>query len=226
MAFDVLYEDNHLIVVNKHNNVLVQGDKTGDVPLVELVKTYIKETYQKPGNVFLGVIHRIDRPVSGIVIFAKTGKALERMNALFKEKQIKKFYWAIVEKKPQHQKETLCHLLSRNSKMNKSFVVHKKTADTREAILTYTFKSSSLKYHLLEIELETGRHHQIRVQLSHIGCIIKGDLKYGGKRSNQDGGISLHARSVQFTHPVTKQKVLVTAPTPADNLWKELTKNI
>ncbi|MFO7869501.1 MAG: RluA family pseudouridine synthase [Bacteroidales bacterium] len=222
--FTVLYEDNHVIAVAKDNNTLVHSDKTGDRTLEDEVKAYIKEKYNKPGNVFLGVIHRIDRPVSGIVLFSRTSKALARMNELFKQKAISKSYYAIVENIPQKQTDTLTHFISRNTKKNKSFVSQKQTANSKQASLSYTHIGSSEKYHILQVDLHTGRHHQIRAQLAHIGCCIKGDLKYGARRSNPNGGISLHAYSVSFTHPVSKEKLHITAPFPDDTLWNEFRK--
>jgi len=221
MLFEVLYEDNHLIAVSKDNNVLVQSDKTGDAALEDLIKSYIKEKYNKPGDVFLGVIHRIDRPVSGIVLFARTSKALTRMNEQFKKKEISKTYWAIVKNRPAQEQARLRHFIGRNTKTNKSHVYETQRPDTKEALLTYSYKAASQKYHLLEIDLHTGRHHQIRAQLSYIGSPIKGDLKYGADRSNPNGGISLHAQSITFTHPVTKQEICITAPCPQDVLWQE-----
>ncbi|MCK9562490.1 MAG: RluA family pseudouridine synthase [Bacteroidales bacterium] len=227
ILFQVLYEDNHLIAVSKTNNVLVQSDKTGDAPLEELVKMYIKKKYNKPGNVFLGVIHRIDRPVSGLVLFARTSKALTRMNELFKKQEITKIYWAIVKNTPPQTHAQLHHFISRNTKINKSQVYKTQIPNTKEALLTYTYKAASQKYHLLEINLHTGRHHQIRAQLSYIGSPIKGDLKYGAKRSNPNGGISLHARSVTFMHPVTKQHIHIVAPCPQDDaLWQEFERSV
>jgi len=216
----ILYEDNHLIVVNKLPSEIVQGDKTGDKPLSEEVKYYLKKKYNKPGNVFTGVIHRLDRPVSGIVVFAKTGKALSRMNELIKNRKIKKTYWAIVKNKPKEKEAVLTHFLLRNEKRNKSFVSNKKQENSKEAILTYRLMTSSKDYHLLEIDLQTGRHHQIRAQLAAIGCPIKGDLKYGFSRSNKDASISLHARSVSFIHPVKKEQLTILAGPPDDVLWK------
>ncbi len=215
----VLYEDNHLIIVNKLPSEIVQGDKTGDTPLSEIVKTYIKEKYQKPGNVFTGVIHRIDRPASGAVVFARTGKALTRMNELVKIRELKKIYWAIVQNRPNDHEAELKHYLVRNSQKNKSFAHNKSVTDSKEGILKYKVIGESDNYYLLEIDLKTGRHHQIRAQLAAIGCPIKGDLKYGSPRSNKDASISLHARSIEFVHPVKKDIVRVTAPPPKDPLW-------
>jgi len=217
---EILFEDNHIIAVNKSVADIVQHDKTGDEPLDEKVKKYLKKKYNKPGNVFAGVVHRIDRPVSGVVLFARTSKALERLNQMFQDKEVKKIYWAIVKNAPPKKSDTLVHYIVRNTKSNKSFANENETADSKKAILHYKLIDQSEHYYLLEIELETGRHHQIRCQLSAIGCPIRGDLKYGFPRSNPDGGISLHARSISFDHPVTKQKVAITAPPPDDKLWK------
>lgn len=221
----VLYEDNHIIIVNKTCSEIVQGDKTGDKPLSEIVKEWIKEKYNKPGNVFCGVVHRLDRPTSGIVIFAKTSKALTRLNEMFKTKSIKKTYWAIVKKRPNEPEATLRHYLVRNEKQNKSYAHKQEKANSKEAILHYKLIAYSENYNLLEVDLETGRHHQIRCQLATIGSPIKGDLKYGADRSNQDGGISLHARKISFIHPVSKETIEVTAPVPDDNLWRALEKS-
>ena len=215
----VLYEDNHLIIVNKLPSEIVQGDKTGDIPLSEIVKSYIKEKYQKPGNVFTGVIHRIDRPASGAIVFARTGKALARMNELVKNRELKKTYWAIVQNRPEKLEAKLVHYLVRNSKKNKSTAHYKLVPDSKEAILNYKIIGDSDNYCLLEIELITGRHHQIRAQLANIGSPIKGDLKYGSPRSNKDASISLHARSLEFIHPVKKETIKVVADTPNDALW-------
>ncbi len=215
----ILYEDNHLIVVNKLPSEIVQGDKTGDTPLSEIVKAYLKDKYQKPGNVFTGVIHRIDRPASGVVIFAKTGKALTRMNEIVKTRGIKKTYWAIVQKKPESPQGELVHYLVRNSKNNKSTAHLRPVPDSKEGILSYITIGKSDKYYLLEINLKTGRHHQIRAQLATIGSPIKGDLKYGFSRSNNDASISLHARSVEFIHPVKKETIKIVADPPKDSLW-------
>lgn len=215
----VLYEDNHIIIVNKTSSEIVQGDKTGDKPLSEIVKEYLKEKYNKPGNVFCGVTHRLDRPTSGIVVFAKTSKALSRLNEMFKTKDIQKTYWAIVKNPPKLVSGTLKHYLVRNEKQNKSFAYDTEKANSKLAILHYKLIARSDNYSLLEIDLETGRHHQIRCQLAKIGSTIKGDLKYGSDRSNPDGGISLHARRIRFIHPVSKIEIDITAPTPQDNLW-------
>ena len=215
----VLYEDNHLLIVNKDAGEIVQGDKTGDTPLSEKAKLYIKEKYNKPGKVYLGVVHRLDRPTSGALIFARTDKALSRLNKMLREHEIKKTYWVIVEKAPAIREGQLNNYLKKNPKNNKSYVVSKNTSGALEASLSYKHLASSDKYHLLEVKLHTGRHHQIRVQLSHISCIIKGDLKYGAKRSNPDASISLHARYLEFIHPVKKEKMTITAPVPKEALW-------
>lgn len=215
----VLYEDNHIIIINKRVGDIVQGDQTGDKPLSDVVKEFIKDKYKKPGNVFLGVVHRLDRPTSGLVIFAKTSKALERLNKMLREKQIDKTYWAIVKNKPQKEQDTLNHYLKKNPKNNKSTVFKKEIKDSKKAILHYKVINELNNYFLLEIDLETGRHHQIRCQLSKIGCPIKGDLKYGFDRSNQGGGIHLHAREIRFTHPVTKNEICIIAATPNDVIW-------
>ena len=229
----VLYEDNHIIAVSKTCHEIVQGDKTGDTPLSEMVKAYIKEKYQKPGEVFLGVTHRLDRPTTGVVLFARTSKALIRLNAMFQShEQIQKTYWAIVEKSgignriADNGDVRLENYLWRNEKQNKSFVVKPGTKDAKRAVLSYKVISQSERYSLLEVNLETGRHHQIRCQLAAVGCPIKGDLKYGAKRSNPDGGISLHARKIEFIHPVSKQLISITAPVPEDTLWQALENNI
>ena len=220
MALDVLYEDNHLIVVNKRSGELVQGDKTGDKPISDDVKAYIKKKYNKPGDVFLGTIHRLDRPTSGVVIFARTSKALSRMNALFQKKEVRKTYWAVVESAPKSTSGVLENYLLKNEKQNKSYVVEKGRSGAKMAELDYRQIAASDKYFLLEIDPKTGRHHQIRVQLSQMGSIIKGDLKYGAKRSNKDGSICLHARKVSFVHPVKKEQLEIIAPVPDDKLWK------
>lgn len=219
---NVLYEDNHIIIVNKASGEIVQGDKTGDTPLVETVRAYIKEKYNKPGNVFCGLTHRLDRPVSGVVIFAKTSKALERINNMLKNHEIKKTYWAIVKNTPKQEAGTLVNYLVRNEKQNKSYAYNTEKPNAKRAELNYKVIGKSDNYTLLEVNLITGRHHQIRCQLAAMGCPIKGDLKYGFSRSNPDGSISLHARSVEFTHPVSKERIHVEAPTPVDNLWKAL----
>lgn len=217
----VLYEDNHIIIVNKAASEIVQGDKTGDIPLSELVKSYIKEKYEKPGAVFLGVVHRLDRPVSGVVVFARTSKALERLNAMFREGgRIKKTYWAIVKNRPVEPEAELVHYLVRNEKQNKSYAYAAERKDAKRSVLSYRLLASMDNYHLLEVALQTGRHHQIRCQLSKIGSPIKGDLKYGAERSNPDGSISLHARRIQFEHPVSKVLIDVVAPVPNDPVWR------
>ena len=222
----ILYEDNHLIVVNKTCSEIVQGDKTGDTPLSEIIKQLLKEKYNKPGNVFTGVIHRVDRPVSGVVVFAKTSKALERMNELLRQGEVKKTYWAIVKKLPPENAGELVHYLVRNGKQNKSYAYDSEQKDSQKAVLSYKLISKSDNYFLLEIDLKTGRHHQIRCQLSKIGCPVRGDLKYGFDRSNKDGGISLHAREISFIHPVSKEQLTITAPVPDEKLWKEFEKNV
>ena len=220
---EVLYEDNHIIIVNKSSSEIVQGDKTGDKPLSEIVKEWIKEKYAKPGNVFIGVTHRLDRPVSGVVVFAKTSKALSRLNDMFRLGEVKKTYWAIVKNEPPFESQTLKHYIYRNEKLNKSVAYDKPKNGAKEAELSYSLIAKSVNYNLLHVNLKTGRHHQIRCQLSKIGCPIKGDLKYGAERSNSNGGISLHARSIEFIHPVSKKLISVTAPVPTDdNLWLEM----
>lgn len=222
----ILHEDNHLIIINKRSGDLVQGDKTGDPPLSDLLKSFIKKKYNKPGAVYLGVTHRLDRPTTGIVVFAKTSKALTRMNALFLNKKIDKTYWAIVKNKPEKPKNTLIHWLKKNPKNNKSSAYTKEVDQSKKAILHYELIHSLDRYHLLEVNLETGRHHQIRSQLSSIGSPIKGDLKYGFDRSNPDGSIHLHARKISFTHPVSNQLVTLTAAPPKEVLWEECTHYI
>ncbi|HOS49751.1 MAG TPA: RNA pseudouridine synthase [Bacteroidia bacterium] len=216
---DVIFEDNHLIIVNKKPGEIVQGDKTGDAPMSDHVKQYIKEKYNKPGEVFLGTVHRIDRPVSGIVMFARTSKALARMNNLFQEKKIHKTYWAVVKQKPPHLQEHLIRFLTKNEKQNKSYCSKTEKAGALKSELTYTLLASSDNYHLLEIDPQTGRHHQIRAMLADIGCAIKGDLKYGFNRSNPDGSIHLHARAIRFEHPVTKEEIFLEANPPKDPVW-------
>ncbi len=218
----VLYEDNHIIVVNKRVGDIVQGDKTGDKPLSEVVKEYIKDKYNKPGEVFLGVVHRLDRPTTGIVVFARTSKALTRLNDLFKNRETQKTYWAVVKKRPELNSATLLHYLKRNEKSNTSKAHNKEVPDSKKASLDYTIIKELNNYTALEINLHTGRHHQIRAQLSAIGSPIKGDLKYGADRSNPDGGIHLHARKLMFTHPVSKENLLVIAPVPDDVIWKSV----
>ena len=214
----ILYEDNHLIIVNKAPGEIVQGDKTGDTPLSELLKQYLKEKYNKPGNVFCGVVHRIDRPVGGLVIFAKTSKALERLNKMLREGEIHKTYWAIVEGKPDKEEDTLRNYLKNNGRINKTFISEEKDPEAKESVLYYKTIAHGERYTVLEISLLTGRKHQIRAQLSGIGHPIKGDLKYGAKRSNTDGSISLLARKISFTHPVSKQQIEIEAPLPTDFL--------
>ena len=221
ISSQILYEDNHLLVINKKVGQLVQGDKTGDESLLELIKNFIKKRDEKPGNVFLGLVHRIDRPTSGLVIYAKTSKALSRLTQMVKNREIKKTYWAIVPKEMIPQTQRLVHFLKKNEKNNKAIVFPKVTDGAKEAILTYKIIKILDNYQLLEIDLETGRHHQIRAQLSKIGVPIKGDLKYGSPRSNPDGGISLHARKLEFIHPVTKENIEIIAPVPQnDAVWK------
>ncbi len=215
----VVYEDNHIIVVNKTASEIVQGDKTGDTPLSETVKQYLKEKYNKPGNVFLGVTHRLDRPVSGLVVFAKTSKALSRLNDMFRNGEVKKTYWAIVRNRPPAPEGELTHWLVRNEKQNKSYAYDKEVKDSKKAVLCYKTIGHSQNYHLLEVDLKTGRHHQIRCQLAKMGCPIKGDLKYGSPRSNPDGSICLHARRISFIHPVSKESIHIEAPVPGGNLW-------
>ena len=217
---DVLFEDNHLIAVNKSSSCLVQGDKTGDTSLDISLKEYLKEKYHKPGNVFVGVTHRIDRPVSGVVLYAKTSKALSRMNRMFREGRVKKIYWAIVKNKPPKDADRLIHFLVRNEKQNKSYCHLSPVENSREAIMAYQVIGKSHNYYLLEIDLKTGRHHQIRAQLAFIGCPVRGDLKYNYPRSSKGGGISLYARHIEFIHPVKKELVSITAPVPDnDPLW-------
>jgi 23S rRNA pseudouridine1911/1915/1917 synthase len=215
----ILFEDNHVIIINKRPGDIVQGDKTGDIPLSEVVKEFIKKKYNKPGNVYLGVVHRLDRPTSGIVLFAKTSKALPRLNKLFAEKEAKKTYWAIVKNIPEKTSDTLVHWLRRNTKQNKSYANKKEVPESKKAILEYRLLKKLDRYALLEIDLKTGRHHQIRSQLSSIGSPIKGDLKYGFDRSNPDGSIHLHARKLQFVHPINKEMITVVAPLPKDPIW-------
>ncbi|MCR5532967.1 MAG: RluA family pseudouridine synthase [Paludibacteraceae bacterium] len=219
----VLYEDNHIIAVNKTCNEIVQGDKTGDTPLSETLKAYIKAKYNKPGEVFLGVTHRLDRPTSGVVLFARTSKALSRLNEMFKShEQIRKTYWAIVQGAPKQPEARLENRLIRNEKQNKSYIAKPGAKDAKQAVLRYNTLVKGEHYSLLEINLETGRHHQIRCQLAAIGCPVKGDLKYGAKRSNPDGGICLHARQIAFVHPVSKQDICIVAPVPEDDIWHKL----
>jgi len=218
----ILHEDNHLIVVNKRVGDIVQGDKTGDKPLSEVVKEYIKDKYNKPGEVFLGVVHRLDRPTTGIVVFARTSKALSRMNELFSHRETQKTYWAIVKNKPQNPEDKLVHYLKRNEKNNTSKAHIKEVPESKLASLDYKIIKELNNYFALEINLHTGRHHQIRAQLSAIGCPIKGDLKYGFDRSNPDGGIHLHARKLVFIHPVSKENIIIEAPVPNDVIWNAI----
>lgn len=217
----VIYEDNHIIIVSKTVNEIVQGDKTGDETLIDKVKKYIKEKYSKPGEVFLGLTHRLDRPTSGVVVFAKTSKALSRLNAMFRDGEVHKTYWAVTSNRPDEDEGTLENFLKKNEKLNKSFIAKPSDKEAKKAILNYKIIAVSDRYYLWEINLLTGRHHQIRCQLANIGCPIKGDLKYGYPRSNPDGGLSLHARKVEFIHPVSKKEISVTADVPeGDKLWK------
>jgi len=219
----VLFEDNHLIIINKRSGDIIQGDKTGDTPLSDVVKEYIKEKYHKPGNVFLGVVHRLDRPTTGIVVFAKTSKALERFNKMLRDKTVNKTYWAVVKNKPIKETDTLTGFLKKNPKNNKSTSYSSEIEGSKKAILHYKLIKSLNNYHLLEVDLETGRHHQIRCQLARIGSPIKGDLKYGFDRSNKDASIHLHARRIEFVHPVTKENISIIAPTPNDVIWEACT---
>ena len=217
---EVVYEDNHIIIVSKQSGEIVQGDKTGDRPLSDIVKDYIKERYAKPGAVFLGVVHRLDRPVSGLVVFARTSKALTRLNKMFAEGEVHKTYWAIVQHRPQQDEGTLEHWLVRNEQQNKSYAYDRERPNAKRAVLKYRVIGQSDRYWLLEVRLLTGRHHQIRCQLSAMGCPIKGDLKYGAQRSNPDGSISLLARRIEFIHPVSKLPIVVESPLPDDNLLR------
>ena len=219
---EVVYEDNHIIIVNKQSGEIVQGDKTGDRPLSDIVKDYIKAKYHKPGEVFLGVVHRLDRPVSGLVVFARTSKALTRLNKMFAAGEIHKTYWAITKNTPQNAEGTLEHWLVRNESQNKSYAYDTEKPNAKKAILKYRVIGRSDNYNLLEVNLMTGRHHQIRCQLAAMGCPIKGDLKYGARRSNPDGSISLMARRIEFTHPVSKEPIVIEAPLPQDALWQAL----
>lgn len=223
---NVLYEDNHIIIINKAAGEIVQGDKTGDKPLSDFVKDYLKEKYNKPGNVFCGVTHRLDRPTSGVLVFAKTSKALSRLNEMFRKDSVDKIYWAIVKNRPPKTEDKLIHYLIKNEKNNKSIAYNTEKPHTKKAVMHYRLISTSQNYSLLEVNLETGRHHQIRCQLAKIGSPIKGDIKYGAERSNPDGSISLHARSISFIHPVSKLKIEITAPVPEENLWKTLEGSI
>ena len=218
----VVYEDNHIIIVYKESGEIVQGDKTGDTPLAETVKAYIKEKYAKPGAVFLGVVHRLDRPVCGLVVFARTSKALSRLNDMFRKGEVHKTYWALVQNQPALPEGTLVHWLTRNEKQNKSYAYPREVPGSKKAILKYRLIGQSERYFLLEINLLTGRHHQIRCQLSAMGCPIKGDLKYGSKRSNADGSISLLSHRIDFIHPVSKEHIVVESPLPVDNIWQNI----
>ena len=221
MNFTVLYEDNHLIAVKKLSGEIVQSDQTGDITLADNVKTYIKKKYKKPGEVFLGIIHRLDRPVGGVIVFARTSKALSRMNELFREKKIKKEYWAIVEEKPPLEKDRLINWVKKNQEKNRSRAYDTEVNEGKKAILCYQLVGRSRNYFYLRINPLTGRHHQIRVQLSYIGCRIKGDVKYGAKRTNKDGGIHLFAKSISFIHPIKKEPLIISANPPIDPLWNE-----
>ncbi len=218
----ILYEDNHLLVVNKRVGDIAQGDNSGDKPLPDVVKEYLKEKYNKPGEVFLGVVHRLDRPTSGLILFAKTTKALTRMNDLFSSRETQKTYWAIVKNKPEKEKDTLVHFIKRNQQNNTSKAHIKEVPQSKKASLSYQLIATLNNYYALEIELHTGRHHQIRAQLQAIGCPIKGDLKYGFDRSNPDGGIHLHARKLAFIHPVSKEQIQIIAPVPEDSIWQSV----
>lgn len=221
----VVYEDNHIIIVNKHSGEIVQGDKTGDKPLSDTVKEYIKQKYNKPGNVFLGVVHRLDRPVSGLVVFAKTSKALSRLNDMFRTGDVHKTYWAIVKRRDIATEGTLTDWLTRNERQNKSYAHEREVPGAKKAVLKYKVRAVADNYMLIEVKLLTGRHHQIRCQLSHMGCPIKGDLKYGAPRSNPDGSISLLSRRVEFVHPVSKENIVAYADVPDDRLWNDLSAN-
>jgi 23S rRNA pseudouridine1911/1915/1917 synthase len=216
---EILYEDNHIIAVYKRSSDLAQGDKTGDIPLDAEVKKYLAEKYKKPGEVFLGVVHRLDRPVSGVILFARTSKALGRLNEMFRTKEVKKTYLAIVKERPPEDEATITHFLKKNEAQNKSYVYDTEVKGSKEASLTYRLKGRSDRYYLLEVELHSGRHHQIRAQLAKIGCPVKGDLKYGFPRSNEDGSISLLARKLEFVHPVKKEKIAITAHFPEGDIW-------
>ena len=222
----IVYEDNHVIIASKRSGEIVQGDKTGDRTLADDVKEYIKEKYAKPGNVFLGVTHRLDRPVWGLIVFAKTSKALARLNDMFRNGEVHKTYWAICQNAPAEPEATLTHWITRNEKQNKSYAYDREVPGSKKAVLHYRTISRSERYTLVEIELMTGRHHQIRCQLAKIGCPIKGDLKYGARRSNPDGSISLLARKVEFIHPVSKERICVESQVPDDNLWREISGNL
>lgn len=221
----VVYEDNHIIVVDKASGEIVQGDKTGDKPLADTVKEYIKEKYAKPGNVFLGVAHRLDRPVAGLVVFARTSKALARLNDMFRDGEVHKTYWALTAGVPPQPEGTLTHWLVRNEKQNKSYAYSHQVEGAKKAVLDYRLIGSTQRYRLLEVNLKTGRHHQIRCQLANMGCPIKGDLKYGAKRSNPDGSISLNAHRIEFVHPVSKKHIVLESELPNDNIWQQLKLN-
>lgn len=221
----VVYEDNHIIIVNKHSGEIVQGDKTGDKPLSDTVKEYIKQKYNKPGNVFLGVVHRLDRPVSGLVVFAKTSKALSRLNDMFRTGDVHKTYWAVVKRRDIATEGTLTDWLTRNERQNKSYAHEREVPGAKKAVLKYKVRAVADNYMLIEVTLLTGRHHQIRCQLAHMGCPIKGDLKYGAPRSNPDGSISLLSRRVEFVHPVSKENIVAYADVPDDRLWNDLSAN-
>ncbi len=216
----VLYEDNHIIAVNKRASDLSQGDKSGDEPLDKKVKRYLATKYNKPGKVFLGVVHRLDRPVSGVILYARTSKALSRLNRMFQQREVRKIYWAVTGEKPPEDEATIIHFLKKNEKQKKSYAYDHEVRGSRKASLTYRIIGHSVRYYLLEVELHTGRHHQIRAQLAAIGCPIKGDLKYGARRSNNDGSISLHSRCLKFIHPVTNQQIEIIAPLPENDVWK------
>jgi len=217
---EILFEDNHIIIVNKRSSDLVQGDSTGDEPLDDRVRSYIKEKYNKPGDVFLGVVHRLDRPVSGCVVYARTSKALSRLSELFRTREVKKTYWAIVSERPPAEEGTLSNYLKKNEQQNKSYVYATEVKGSKLAELSYRVLARSEKYYLIEIDLQTGRHHQIRAQLAAAGCPVRGDLKYGSNRSNEGGGISLHSRRISFVHPVRNEDISVEAPLPDDRIWK------
>ena len=222
----VVYEDNHVIIVHKESGEIVQGDKTGDKPLSETVKDYIRDKYHKPGNVFLGVVHRLDRPVAGLVVFARTSKALSRLNDMFRKGEVHKTYWAVTRNKPVEEKGTLVNWIVRNEKQNTSYVYDKEVPGAKRAELKYQLIAHTDNYHLLEIELLTGRHHQIRCQLAHMGCAIKGDLKYGAPRSNADGSISLLSHKITFIHPVSKKTIEAESFIPDDNLWRDIAQKV
>ncbi len=224
MELQVLHEDNHTVVVNKAPGDIVQGDKTGDTPLSDKIKAYLKTKYNKPGNVFCGVVHRIDRPTSGALVFARTSKALSRLNEQFRGKSTRKIYWAVVEEQPPQKEGVLIDFLKKNEKQNKSYVVDEGVPGSKKAVLKYSYLAPSDKYHLLQIELETGRHHQIRCQLANIGCSIKGDVKYGARRSNKDLSIHLHSRELAFDHPTTKERIHIKAKCPVDSVWSYFEK--